>query len=777
MAARRRSTVRRIVTVAALAAATLVLAGPAAADPAPVWTPPTGAVPATPSSFYVESTYGGSIVGDRSLTYTDQDTDFVVRYQDDWAYVVIQGRQVWTVSLHLPDAPRITPGTYELPRGHTPAQPNGFDFSGEGRGCSSSTSRVAVDRADYDGPELTHLALRFEHSCAADLAKGERGALVLDRTAAVPPAPNPTTPPADLWSPPVGAVPDTGNHIYAEGVEAGGTPIVVEDSTQRRVSGSGSDGPGRVRARFSGDAADGRRISVWLLASTRATALVPGFYGGLEGPGLGDPVRGGIDVTVGGAACDAEPGSWYSIDEVARVGSRITRIAARFTRVCTLRAGEGPVTIRGQVSWTSEPTITAVRPQHGPRRGGTEVTLQGDQLDEVTGLSLGGIAVPFTRDANGLLHLTTPPLPTGYHLFDVTTADGVLPQVGDDGFDVSGNAPLAATDVTVEPLAGAATVSWTPPTDLGDGPLLGAYVLVYDTSNPNFDPDDGDANQRGWFEAPSAADGVAVVDGLDPGIEYRALVSYWNEFGTGPMTASAPFTVSEPDVTPFDGVPAFVVQQYVDFTGRAPTTTERTFVTAMLRSGRTTPSAWVASMRNRAEWGGVRASVIRLYDAYFDRLPDTNGLAYWANKRKAGATTGAVAAGFAGAPEFKARYGTLTNAAFVDLVYRNVLGRKPDTAGRAYWLGKLDRGASRSAIMVGFSESPEHQKLLQPTVDATLLYTGMLRRVPTTTEVTTAGRTAGAALPTAAATNAAGPADPTAIARTLLHSPAYANRF
>ena len=62
---------------------------------------------------------------------------------------------------------------------------------------------------------------------------------------------------------------------------------------------------------------------------------------------------------------------------------------------------------------------------------------------------------------------------------------------------------------------------------------------------------------------------------------------------------------------------------------------------------------------------------------------------------------------FAGSPEFNLRYGALDNAAFVALVYKNVLNRAPDAAGLQASVDFLGRGARRGEVMLGFSESPE----------------------------------------------------------------------
>ncbi len=102
-----------------------------------------------------------------------------------------------------------------------------------------------------------------------------------------------------------------------------------------------------------------------------------------------------------------------------------------------------------------------------------------------------------------------------------------------------------------------------------------------------------------------------------------------------------------------------------------------------------------------------KAQIVRLYSAYFLRLPDIAGLDYWVKARQNGESLADVSANFADSTEFKKRYGKLSNKAFVTLVYKNVLKRKPDAKGYAHWVGLLNSGTSRGAVMVGFSESPE----------------------------------------------------------------------
>lgn len=106
-----------------------------------------------------------------------------------------------------------------------------------------------------------------------------------------------------------------------------------------------------------------------------------------------------------------------------------------------------------------------------------------------------------------------------------------------------------------------------------------------------------------------------------------------------------------------------------------------------------------------------RHSVERLYRAYFLRRPDTAGHDYWASQYSSGRRSlNSISQFFALSDEFKTRYGSLSNVQFVRMIYRNVLNREPDAAGRSHWLGRLNAGSSRGSVMVGFSESPEFQR-------------------------------------------------------------------
>ena len=108
--------------------------------------------------------------------------------------------------------------------------------------------------------------------------------------------------------------------------------------------------------------------------------------------------------------------------------------------------------------------------------------------------------------------------------------------------------------------------------------------------------------------------------------------------------------------------------------------------------------------RNPATWTD---EVYRLYRATLDRDPDATGFADWLDRLGDGTALATAVTGFIGSREFRATYGTLDDAGFVTLLYRNVLDRAPDALGLAGWLDRLAGGTARADIVLGFAESRE----------------------------------------------------------------------
>ena len=99
-----------------------------------------------------------------------------------------------------------------------------------------------------------------------------------------------------------------------------------------------------------------------------------------------------------------------------------------------------------------------------------------------------------------------------------------------------------------------------------------------------------------------------------------------------------------------------------------------------------------------------------LYVAFFNRVPAADGLAYWIDQFKAGSSINQIAESFyAAGVQYSSLTGfssTMSDGDFVNVIYRNVLGRPEGAApgGLAYWSGELaskreTRGSLVSTIL------------------------------------------------------------------------------
>ncbi len=194
------------------------------------------------------------------------------------------------------------------------------------------------------------------------------------------------------------------------------------------------------------------------------------------------------------------------------------------------------------------------------------------------------------------------------------------------------------------------------------------------------------------------------------------------------MVEGTDLCVKDNDI--FANARLFAMQQYRDFLKREGEAGGIAYWVATINAG-TSRASVTKQFFDSPEFQGAIAPVTRLYFAYFNRIPDKPGLDYWLGQYRLGMPLNDISQAFAGSPEFVGTYGSLNNTEFVTLVYQNVLGRAPDPVGLAYWTGQLDGGLmTRGQVMVGFSESPEYQLTSYNRVFVTMIYYGMLRRVP-----------------------------------------------
>ena len=108
---------------------------------------------------------------------------------------------------------------------------------------------------------------------------------------------------------------------------------------------------------------------------------------------------------------------------------------------------------------------------------------------------------------------------------------------------------------------------------------------------------------------------------------------------------------------------------------------------------------------------GIPALVTRCYRYLLGREPDADGKAAWIEQMESGNLTACgIMLGFLNSDEYKAK-GDLTDKAFVEALYRTMLDRAPDPAGKAYWMAKLTGGSTRQDVIVGFCRSVEFNRI------------------------------------------------------------------
>ena len=119
--------------------------------------------------------------------------------------------------------------------------------------------------------------------------------------------------------------------------------------------------------------------------------------------------------------------------------------------------------------------------------------------------------------------------------------------------------------------------------------------------------------------------------------------------------------------------------------------------------------------QGRDKNAGITAFVARCYTEALGRPYDIKGLNGWcdfiygSSNRKATAIT-VASSGFFHSQEFKNK--NTTNEEYVRILYRTFLGRDADESGFSYWVGNLEGGMDRDAVMMGFAKSAEFAKIM-----------------------------------------------------------------
>ena len=100
-------------------------------------------------------------------------------------------------------------------------------------------------------------------------------------------------------------------------------------------------------------------------------------------------------------------------------------------------------------------------------------------------------------------------------------------------------------------------------------------------------------------------------------------------------------------------------------------------------------------------------NLLDLYVAFFNRVPDADGLAYWIDRLNAGMSDIQIAESFylvaLESPALTGYSSTMSNDDFIRIIYKNVLGRSGITAPNPtevnYWSSQLSKGIPKSSMI------------------------------------------------------------------------------
>ena len=130
----------------------------------------------------------------------------------------------------------------------------------------------------------------------------------------------------------------------------------------------------------------------------------------------------------------------------------------------------------------------------------------------------------------------------------------------------------------------------------------------------------------------------------------------------------------------------YINSVYQLFVGRSASNYEKTYWAPHVQSGNRKAVTNALAVSN--EWAGVRVN--DLYLTVLGRNADVGGRNFWVSKIAAGMRLEAVAAEMYGSLEYFMRNGS-TNRGFVTGLYRDILDRPAERSGLDYWTSLLDR--------------------------------------------------------------------------------------
>ena len=231
------------------------------------------------------------------------------------------------------------------------------------------------------------------------------------------------------------------------------------------------------------------------------------------------------------------------------------------------------------------------------------------------------------------------------------------------------------------------------------GHVPGSFQIVA-TALPNYSLTlGGDALPTGLSFDPSSGKIYGLPVAGTAGT-YHVTITAQNASGTDTQNLS--LTVVDPNAL-------YVTAVYQDVLGRAADSGGLAYWTQLLDSGAAVSSVAQAIAHSAEYYGNfvIKPAYLQL----LGRTADDAGVSFWVQKMQNGLTDQNLQAGFVASPEFYANAGG-TNTAWIDAIYKLLLGRTADSAGEQYWNGQINSGATLLQVAQRIAGSPENNTQL-----------------------------------------------------------------
>jgi len=341
--------------------------GPQVPPPPGLWTPPANVIPASGNFVYVESDPGDWVGQGVSRVYTPLDSVIEmgtgsITTSGNHFEIRVHGDDDWTGNFQAMNTlPDLVPGYYgDLLRFpvHNPTS-GGLDWNGNTNGCNELDGWFVVDSVTYAGNALQSIELRFEQHCEHNVA-ALRGMLRWSADDHRQPLPPAAIPP-DLWQPPAGATPASGNYMYLQGKQGSYilgdyTLVYTPLNAQFTMTTAGSE----LTALVTGDTFWNARFKPMVSLDH----LQQGFY---DLPFGGSIAKGEFDFGGDGRGCSPTIG-WFAVDSVSYSQGSLTSIDIRFKQQCILY-GQPLEPVYGKIHWRADDVSTPPGPQNPPPTG------------------------------------------------------------------------------------------------------------------------------------------------------------------------------------------------------------------------------------------------------------------------------------------------------------------------------------------------------------------------------------------------------------------------